>query len=69
MADMNVKITIMNDMINHDMINVYNNIDVITEELIERIDRGEEPPKELYILLNESQAVLDSLIGMREAGM
>ncbi len=63
------KIYVMNDMINHDMINVMNNIDVIEEQLMDISNRDEEPPKELFILLNESQAVLDSLIGMREAGM
>ena len=63
------KIYVMNDMINHDMINVMNNIDVIEEQLIDITNRNEEPPKELFIILNESQAVLDSLIGMREAGM
>ena len=64
-----VKCTIMRDLINEDMIRASVAIEDITEKIFEYTDNDEDPPKELLVLLNEYQALLDALVGMREAGM
>ena len=59
---------VMQDMINEDLVISMQNIEKITDRINELSEAGEEPPKELYVLLNEQIAVSDSCLNMRLNG-
>lgn len=63
-----IKITIMGDMLHDDIVSSMSNIEKIIDRIADISDDGAEPPKELYILLNEQIAILDSCLNMRLNG-
>lgn len=69
MDSKHIKIIVMRDKINYDMIQAVNGMDDILDKILDFAEKNEDPPKELYIALNEHQAVLDSLLAMRSSGM